>query len=162
MSDINSNDIEYGEDIQILNTEEEFINFISGEIPPGTRNSEGHLVASPPKEVRDVLKKILRPGKVTISETGALSSTADFADMSPLTASELEIINSFAAKVAGESLVDCRIVSLDGCGSCAISGIARFQLCTYIRFGNIVQCTDGTIQCWLCAIERDCVPGPDA
>lgn len=105
----------------------------------GERNEEGHITGTPPEEVREILKKINRVSEVTFSGKQVVNKAA--ADL--LSESDIELLNSYAASLAG--VADCPVRAIFGCWSCE-------SRCTRpaagIRWGGNLVETDCGTQCW--------------
>lgn len=105
--------------------------------------------APPPDNVVVIQKKLGAMEKIQRGSTGGVRS------VDSLSAEERQVLNQYAAEIAGEK--DCKLRSLDGCASCSLgqnchSCMHGEIICGSDRYGNLAH-TDCGDQCWYCTSE---------
>ena len=131
---------------------DELVKAIDEHAQPGTVTQQGHLTAHAPKEVTDILRKLL-PTRWTVGHNGVLNTSPTI----NLEQAEIGVLEAFAAHVAGVD--ECKIRAIEGCHSCYLGGRLIGKGCYISHWGNLVH-TDCGLQCWHCASEIDCVDRP--
>jgi hypothetical protein len=122
---------------------DEFPNLAELSIPE--KSDEGYPAARPDGEAKQILKRLRRSARVKF-----IAEPTTKLPISELSTSEMDVLNAFAAKVAGRA--DCKIRSIDGCHSCYLGRVGTGHGGSCDKWGNLVH-TDCGLQCWLCAIE---------
>jgi hypothetical protein len=114
----------------------------------GATNEAGHLLGIPPKDVRDIVNKLSSSFRYTIGGKGGEERIA----ATDVAGEELEILNKYAAQLAG--VAACTVRAIYGCGSCSL-GCRRGggdEIIIFCKEGNLVE-TDCGVQCWYCCTD---------